>query len=339
MSKNITIQEGGIAKQLTVDKLKTSLVGGGSCIWVSEDAAQLTTKSITRDGTYKASDDGYYGYSEVTVSSIGTVTGKDPDGSGDEATAYVDPETGEIVVEKIPSSIEVITPPTNPYGTYVDGQTITKDGMVVKGYTESGDEWGTVPNGEITLNPTTAVYDQSKDRPGGKEVVDTPLDIGSASIFVGSGVPYIYYTPTSGPSGSTSPYIFGYPDGVVFTLDAWHVSDSSIGYYMIVASGSLSQYTSNSYTYNGETVYYDVADTAFNQQNISVDGTNASLSGYDKAKAKEIAWSMVYGTIQEKPAGSPQTITVSWPRPGDGSVLTNTFEINVGPRSGGQGED
>lgn len=28
MSKNIIIQEGGIAKQLTADKLKTNLVGG-----------------------------------------------------------------------------------------------------------------------------------------------------------------------------------------------------------------------------------------------------------------------------------------------------------------------
>ena len=29
MGKNITIQEGGVAKQLTVDKLKTNEVGGG----------------------------------------------------------------------------------------------------------------------------------------------------------------------------------------------------------------------------------------------------------------------------------------------------------------------
>jgi hypothetical protein len=34
MSKNITIQEGGVAKQLTVDKLKTNLVGGGTQLWV-----------------------------------------------------------------------------------------------------------------------------------------------------------------------------------------------------------------------------------------------------------------------------------------------------------------
>ena len=59
MSKNITIQEGGVAKQLTVDKLKTNLVGSGTCLWVPEDDVQLTTKYITENGTYPASDDNY----------------------------------------------------------------------------------------------------------------------------------------------------------------------------------------------------------------------------------------------------------------------------------------
>ena len=161
------IQEGGIGKQLTADKLKTNLVGGGTCLWVPEDETQLGTKYISENGTYRASADGYYGYSEVTVRGVGTATGKDPDGSGDEATASVDPDTGDIVITKIPSRIGVITPPTNPYGIYQDGQTIVKDGMVVKAYLESGGEYGTVPNGEITLNPTTAVYDPDTDVPAG----------------------------------------------------------------------------------------------------------------------------------------------------------------------------
>jgi tetratricopeptide (TPR) repeat protein len=39
MSKNITIQEGGTAKQFTAQKLQTSLVGGGTQLWVPEDEA------------------------------------------------------------------------------------------------------------------------------------------------------------------------------------------------------------------------------------------------------------------------------------------------------------
>ena len=142
MSKNITIQEGGIGKQLTVDKLRTDLVGGGSCLWVPEDERQLTTKHITENGTYRASDDGYYGYSEVTVNGVGSVTGRDPT-TGEEVEVHRDPTTGEIVETVIPTEIRVIEPPTNPYGIYQNGQTITKDGMVVKAYGANGDEMQT----------------------------------------------------------------------------------------------------------------------------------------------------------------------------------------------------
>ena len=58
MSKNITIQEDGVGKQLTVDKLKTNLVGGGTCLWVPEDDVALGSKRILKNGTYRASDDG-----------------------------------------------------------------------------------------------------------------------------------------------------------------------------------------------------------------------------------------------------------------------------------------
>lgn len=67
MSRNILIQEGGTAKQLTADKLKTALAGGGSCLWVPESAVGLIEKRITENGTYAASGDGAYGYSVVTV--------------------------------------------------------------------------------------------------------------------------------------------------------------------------------------------------------------------------------------------------------------------------------
>lgn len=50
MSKSIVIQEGGIGKQLTVDKLKTDLVGGGTCLWVPEDSTNLGTKHISEGG-------------------------------------------------------------------------------------------------------------------------------------------------------------------------------------------------------------------------------------------------------------------------------------------------
>jgi len=67
MSKNIVIQEGGVGRQFTADKLTTPLVEGGTCNWVPEDEVQLETKFITENGTYVAKTDGKYGYSQVTV--------------------------------------------------------------------------------------------------------------------------------------------------------------------------------------------------------------------------------------------------------------------------------
>lgn len=153
MSKNIVIQEGGIGKQLTVDKLKTDLVGGGTCLWVPEDERALTTKNITEDGTYKASTDGYYGYSEVTVSGIGTVKGKDSD--GDDAEASVDPETGEIVVKKVPASIRITTLPTKT--TYNYGETIDYSGIVVHAYTSTGTDMGEIPFNQLVFPATKAL--------------------------------------------------------------------------------------------------------------------------------------------------------------------------------------
>ena len=72
MSKNIIIKEGGTNYQFTAKKLKTDKVGGGSVLWVPEEETVLTEKRITEEGTYRASDDGYYGYSKVVVDVTGS---------------------------------------------------------------------------------------------------------------------------------------------------------------------------------------------------------------------------------------------------------------------------
>lgn len=344
MSKNIIIQEGGIGKQLTVDKLKTNLVGGGSCLWVPEDEMTLGTKYISENGTYKASDDGYYGYSEVTVSGVGSVTGKDPDGSGDDASATVDPETGDITITKLPSRIEVITPPTNPYGIYQDGQAISTNGMVVKGYFNSGGEYGTVPNSEITLNPTQAHYDESTDTRG-SGTATSELDTGMVQPIAYSGGASINQTTEariftvkySGtiaayPSTSNIGLLFASSTGTVGTLVTTNTNritgETSTNTEDIRAAGS--------YTYNGKTVY-------FAYRTISESGsqsvTHGPINAINRAPGGTDAWTMIYGTIEEEPAGSHQQITVSWPRPGDGKVLETTFEILVAPGYTPNGEE
>jgi hypothetical protein len=118
----------------------------------------LGTKIITENGTYKASGDGYYGYSEVTVSGIGTATGTGPDG---ETHSYTEDGEGGITDAVLPDSIAVVTPPT--VTTYAGGATVDFSGMVVKAYLKSGEIWsdaahpnGVIPISELTLPVTTA---------------------------------------------------------------------------------------------------------------------------------------------------------------------------------------
>lgn len=154
MSKNISIQEGGLAKQITADKLKTNLVGGGSCLWVPEESINLGTKHISENGTFRANDDGYLGYSEVTVSGVGTATGRDPT-TGEEKRVSVDPETGDLEETIIPESIQITTLPTKV--NYTNGETIDYSGIVVHAYSSAGRDLGAVPFNELVFPVTTAL--------------------------------------------------------------------------------------------------------------------------------------------------------------------------------------
>ena len=168
MSKNITIQEGGVAKSLSgIKKIKTSKQGSGTVLWIPEDEVTLKTKSVNKNGTYKAKDDGAYGYSQFTVTGIGQAQGTNPS-TGNDAVAEVDPQTGEITIRDVPSSIDITTPPTKL--TYTDGETIDFTGMVVKLklkngniYTDSSHPDGIIPHSELTFPVTVAHYEPSNE--------------------------------------------------------------------------------------------------------------------------------------------------------------------------------
>lgn len=327
MSKNITIQEGGVAKQMTVDKLKTNLVGGGSLLWVPEDDTLLGTKYISENGTYRASADGLYGYSEVTVSGVGEVSGKDPDGSGDDATATVDPETGDIVITKQPSSIEVITPPTNPYGTYMDGQTITKDGMVVKAYLASGELYtdlpdGIVPNEQITLVPSVAnceggTYQSTAYTSDLETAYNMPIPSGGATVT--------WVKPSTGETIEQNYEIqSGYTRGFVQA----DIGDTRVS--VLAAKAGTGWYPA------GDNRGIDTTGTTYFQPRPeyvirSIIGAVATYTGTPTGNDEKAAlWTLIYGEkVQD--AGYAQTITVEWPRPDGKKVLETTFEILVAP--------
>lgn len=343
MSKNITIQEGGIAKQLTVDKLKTNLVGGGTCLWVPEDEIILGTKSITNNGTYSASDDGLTGFSQVNVNVQGdSVTGRDPV-TGQEKSVTVDPETGDLVETVVPSEIRVITPPTNPYGVYVDGQTITKDGMVVKAYDANGVYMQDVPVGEITINPTVAVYDKTKDT--GEYTIDDTSVLQHPNAYnlplKTSGVlGYTYYNTITAEIVCNA--------GKLLAINGVSRCFSETPTTIIRTDTNQTTQKTDTYSYNvstsvqtlisRKTVYYNNNGwNTFASGNTNIVGVNNTMNG--TFSMADIA-TILFDGVQQKGQGSDQTITVSWPRPRDGKVLTATFNILVAPGYGGdEGEN
>lgn len=67
MSKNIVIQEAGLAKNITVDALRLKTQSGSTEDWVPADGKNLVELQIGGSGTYKASDYNAYGIAVARV--------------------------------------------------------------------------------------------------------------------------------------------------------------------------------------------------------------------------------------------------------------------------------
>lgn len=94
MSKNISIMEGGSARNFTAARLRTDLQDGGTCQWIPKDERKTGTLSVRNnqesesgieeeirgERTYDPSRDDLFAYDKVTVSGLkkkselGTIT-------------------------------------------------------------------------------------------------------------------------------------------------------------------------------------------------------------------------------------------------------------------------
>ena len=334
MSANTSIKEGGTP--FPFGPVKALLVEGSDgkyYPWVPESERQLGYKSIDKNGIYRASDDGVYGWSKVSVSvsQATSVTGRDPD-TGDEVVVRPDPDTGVLEKETVPSSIEVISPPTVPSNIYVDGQSIVPGDMVVKAYLASGEEYGTVPNVEITLNPNRAVFDETQDHIG----------TGEATLN-GVTIPFALADRlTKWESSEQLAYLEYHP-----TVDAVAlIKNGGWTMYSVGASVPYTKYkispppgeTSGNERLNPITnspYYSRQLGYASAVTRDTIPDASSATSGLSDAQIAEVIFE---GARTINPPGSPMTITVSWPRSGDGAILETTFDILVGPHGGG-GED
>jgi hypothetical protein len=365
MSKNVVIQEGGQGKQLTVDKLKTNLASGGTQLWVPEDTVEQTTKNITENGTYKASDDGYYGYSEVTVNVPGgaggppggagsSIVGKD--GDGDDAIVTVDPETGELEEEKLPNHIHVVTPPYNPRGIYADGETIDvgpDSGFDVRAlladgspYEAPGYPMGDIPLSELTVEPLTAEYDPSKEQgTGTSEYEGTEVNYNSRTTVTIKGS----YEQGGQTVQIQEEYAVTSHSGPIYAFGTRYITDTSngIGGYLCSPNPFTATMNGNiaivsSFKYDDKTVYTAGRNAYQDSFNPEVDAPQNTVYPNSTELIDTVdfkAWVICYGEQQQHQAGAAQEINVSWPRPGDGAILSTTFDIRVGPSPSGDDDN
>ena len=206
--------------------------------------------------------------------------------------------------------------------------------MVVKAYLASGDEYGTVPTNEITLNPTTAVYDPDTDVPaGGTATSDLntslpqPIEFSSACTI---SYPREGQQPETWSMSAAATFMAnrsssaGYTAATMYALSKTRegISLTHNGQARVIPASGIT-----SFTINGKTVYEYGYRASGPSGTVSFDGVDYTGKTVDQNSK----WTMVWGDIEETRAGSRQTINVSWPRPLDGKVLETTFEILVAP--------
>ena len=331
MSKNISIKEGGTGRGFTARRLETALEGGGSCLWVPKDEVRRVSKSVDKNGTYEAAAEKAYGYSQVHVyvKGGGSATGKGPDGN--EYTVTVD-DLGELTETKVPSSIMITTPPnyTGPYG---DGAIIGFEGIEVTAYDAEGNSMGVVPFNELVFPVTVARYDPDA---GGSSIDPSLLydssvfsfpffflDGGELSYTAGNGT-YHYKYKSDGPmvcirlsDGYYSFYAFSSESGGTVYSKLWTNQQDEPEWTGQEIGLARSTKTGFRYYYNATSEFNFFKDVSGQYIN------DIGVTGISQNNISDIAQIIFNGT-----SGGVQ-IPVQWPRPGDGKILSDTFDITV----------
>lgn len=180
MSKNIVIQEKGTAQTLnSISEIETSRLGSGNATWVPQSDVNTGAITITRNGTYKASETNYYAFSKVLVKSNGKAYGK-KDGK-----KYLVKKDGEgyIYYVEVPDKLGIIALPNKT--AYTRGETIDITGLRVVAQFADGTVYRELNTSELIISPVTAtksnitVYWAYIDSSDGEEVyvLDTSFDI------------------------------------------------------------------------------------------------------------------------------------------------------------------
>lgn len=345
MSKNVSILEGGQSRAFGhIQKLKTAKSGGGSVLWVDEDETETKSLYVTVNGTYVAADGSYvatktyyvteggkrkkktkkvikkspdkacYGYDEVDVNIIESVTGyKDKGGIDSPYDVWVD-DDGFLVEDELPVRIEIVTPPTKT--SYITAEPINTDGMVVKAYYADDSEWGEVSRDEYTIDPLVAIGGGNVEYSDGNGVVCWKLSMSDAYWKNPWGQEIQYSTKVVGEN----------------TYRNMGVQKNNVGdYYVTVYNTQV--YMKKVGSNEAHEIQFcnlnpDTSDWGWNVAQGRSNGWASSGSGIGSLFSylpRSTSDPCNAGTLT--PTGS--TITVSWVPSDDVDELTDTFQIIV----------
>jgi hypothetical protein len=286
---------------------------------VPEDEVSLESKYVDHSGTYPASADNCYGYSQITVSGVDVEITQDED--GDDVAKITD--GGVVTEEKLPSEIRIEREPyfVGPYGV---GAYISFDGLLVKAYTRSGKLWtdathpdGIIPISELTLPVTTASDEVSYYATS--DLVDEPIPFTRTKAV-------ITYRNLKGQTDFVT-YTLAQHEGSEIIVTSW--TSGSARHFITWAGKEPFSGGNKSYTHNGKTAIYHQYTS--NARGVTITGFPESTPDYS-AKA---FWTCLYGDTY-----GGQSVPVQWARPYDGQVLENQFSVEViDIRPNGYGED
>lgn len=343
MSKNIIIKEGGKGYPFgPVNCLMVEGSNGKFYPWYPEADRQLDSLSVNKNGIYRASDRGVYGWNRVSVnvSQSDRVTGKDPQ-TGQEVTVTSDPQTGELVETVVPVEIRIITPPTfiGPYG---DGAYIDFSGLTVAAYDANGDKMQDVPFGELIFPVTVARYNPDAQAEYGRSTSSLLPSGGYVPLYSEAVCNYELDNPS--PNWSHNLGIVGASGGLfkpannnhqIVYASASRKTINTFQRYLIIGSDgntSINDYPNqpldlgSTYTYDGKTVYYNYAGLPDESTSHGVHIIPTYDAPIMDVGRGVIAWTMIYGDTEI--TGGTQ-IPVQWQRPGDGATLEASFGIIV----------
>ena len=323
-TQNPSIQEGGEDRIFSASRIKTDLSGGETCEWVCEDDVSLQTKFVNHSGTYPASADGCYGYSQVTVSGVDVeIT---TDGDGDDVADVTD--GGETIEEKLPSEIRIETNPRKM--EYFHDEDIDISGMVVKAYTRSGLLWTdkSHPDGVITLNELTI-------SPTKTDISKTDAIFGNEDGVRAKLMTYMQrWNPNDAPSYVTEN--LGVVDGNNYCLGGSDLSNFLLTKYngglyaALIRGNNKFDLVRNYYPNTFAGYYWATAGTTL--YFMSDRFTRAAWDAYIQEVPISEADPTGLSPDDLTPETGQQPITVSWARPYDSQQLTTDFYVTVTPR-------